>query len=356
MTFLYEMSFFNFFAYMANSKPEVPSIYTISKYLKEEAILPIYFFFGDDNYALENGVKAVEKAVDPLLSSEFDMEIVNSEERTIVEVMDLASAFPFGSEKKLIILKDFDELKGDKKQFGTYVNDPTPSTIMVITKYGNIQNFNALPYSVLLEKNYLFEANELKGRELITWIVKYSLKNGKTITVENAGLLIDIVGENRSLVEMQLQKIFTYLGDSKEIKLDVIKNVASQLKEYIIFDLLNAIGSRNKSKAVEVLLNLLTQGDRNKQALFILTMLNKYFTSLAQIDELEKEKMTEQAKAKIVGTHPYYYKDYIKASRFFKEDKMLYISRALLKADMTLKTTSADAKTVMLILLAEIFQ
>jgi DNA polymerase-3 subunit delta len=341
---------------MANNKPNVPSIYTIGKFLKEDSLLPIYFFYGDDNYALENAVKAVEKAVEPLLASEFDKEIINAEEKTIVELMDLASVFPFGSTKKIIILKDFDELKGDKKQFGSYIKDPAPSTVLVILKYGNIQNYNALPYSLLLEKNYLFEANELKGKELVNWIVKYSAKNGKTISEENAELLLDIVGENRSIIEMQLQKIFTYLGDNKEIRLDVIKSVASQLKEYIIFDLLNAIGSRNKSKAVEILLNLLSQGDENKQALFILVMLNKYFMGIAQITELEKGNLPEQSKAKIIGTHPYYYKDYVRAGRFFKEEKMLNISRALLKTDVMLKTTSANARTLMLMLLAEIFQ
>jgi DNA polymerase-3 subunit delta len=341
---------------MANNKSDVQSIYSIGKFLKEDSLLPIYFFYGDDNYALENAVKAIEKAVDPLLTSEFDKEIINAEEKTIVELMDLASVFPFGSKKKIIILKDFDELKGDKKQFGSYVKDPAPSTVLVVIKYGKIQNHNTLPYSLLLEKNYLFEANELKGKELVNWIVRYSAKNGKTISEDNAELLLDIVGENRSMIEMQLQKIFTYLGDNKEIRLDVIKSVASQIKEYIIFDLLNAIGSMNKSKAVEILLNLLSQGDEDKQALFILVMLNKYFTGIAQIPELEKGNLTDQSKAKIIGTHPYYYKDYVRAGRFFKEEKMLNISRALLRTDVMLKTTSANARTLMLMLLAEIFQ
>ena len=341
---------------MANNKSDVQSIYSIGKFLKEDSLLPIYFFYGDDNYALENAVKAIEKAVDPLLTSEFDKEIINAEEKTIVELMDLASVFPFGSKKKIIILKDFDELKGDKKQFGPYVKDPAPSTVLVVIKYGKIQNHNTLPYSLLLEKNYLFEANELKGKELVNWIVRYSAKNGKIISEDNAELLLDIVGENRSMIEMQLQKIFTYLGDNKEIRLDVIKSVASQIKEYIIFDLLNAIGSMNKSKAVEILLNLLSQGDEDKQALFILVMLNKYFTGIAQIPELEKGNLTDQSKAKIIGTHPYYYKDYVRAGRFFKEEKMLNISRALLRTDVMLKTTSANARTLMLMLLAEIFQ
>jgi DNA polymerase III subunit delta len=341
---------------MANNKPDIQSIYSLTKYLKKESFLPIYFFYGDDNYAIENAVKAVEKAVEPLLTSDFDKELINAEERTVIEVMDLASAFPFGSEKKLIILKDFDELKGDKKHFLTYVKDPSPSTLLIITKPGEISNLNAEPYSSLLDKNYIFKANELKGKELLSWIVKYIARKGKTISEDNAGLLIDTVGENRSLIEMQLQKIFTYLGDNKEIRLDVIKNVASQLKEYIIFDLLNAIGIRNRTKSVEVLLNLLSQGDEDKQALFILAMINKYFTGIAQIRELEKENLTEQVKAKIIGTHYFYYKDYVKASKYYKEDKLLSISRALLNTDIKLKSTTTDSKTIMLMLLTEIFQ
>jgi len=340
---------------MAKQKKEIPSIYSIGKYLKQDSLLPIYFFFGDDTYAIEGATKALEKIVQPLLASDFDKEIINGNERTVVEVMDLASSFPFGSEKKLIVLKDFDELKGDKKQFGGYVKDPAPSTVLIINKYSDVTNFDAEPFSSLLEKNFIFEANELKGNNLTSWIVKYVSKNGKSISLENASALVDIVGENRSLIEMQIQKIFSYLGDNKEITLEIIRSLSSRLKQFNIFDLWNAVGKRNKARSMEVMLNIISQDDEGKQALYIIAMLNKYFTSLAQVPDLEKDNTSEQAKARSVGTHPFFYKDYVKASTYFNENRLRNIFRSLMNADMTLKSTASDPKAVISLLLTEIF-
>ncbi|HEX2963278.1 MAG TPA: DNA polymerase III subunit delta [Ignavibacteriales bacterium] len=338
---------------MAKSKVPVPSIYTIGKFLKKETFLPVYFFFGEDSYSIENAARAVEVALQPYLSSDFDKEVISGRERTAMEVIDAASAFPFGSEKKLMIVKDFDELKGDKKKLKAFVENPPSFTTVVFTKLGNITNVEAEPYFTFLKKGYLFEANELKGNELASWIVKYAAKKSKVISPENAALLIDTVGENRSLIEMQLQKIFAYLGEGREITREVIFNISSALKEFTIFDLQNALGAGNKTKALETAYNLL---DKGKEVLFIISMLNRYFTAVAQVPELTRSNVPDNEAARIIGTHPFYYKDYKKAAMYYRDQRLLRIARALFKADLTVKTSSADPKTVITILLAEIFQ
>jgi len=340
---------------MAKQKKEIPSIYSIGKYLKQDSLLPVYFFFGNDTYAIESATKALEKIIQPLLASDFDKEVLNGNELTVIEVMDLASSFPFGSEKKLVILKDFDELKGDKKQFSSYFKDPSPSTVLIVNKYSDVTNIESEPYASLYERNFIFEANELKGNDLTSWIVKYASRNYKTISTENALALIDIVGENRSLIEMQIQKIFSYLGDNKEITLEIIRSLSSRLKQYNIFDLWNAVGKKNKARALEIALNILGQDDEAKQALYIIVMLNKYFISLAQIPELEKDNSTEFVKAKSIGTHPFFYKDYVKASSYFNEKRLKNIFQSLMDADMTMKSTASDPKAVISLLITKLF-
>ncbi|MCU7496852.1 MAG: DNA polymerase III subunit delta [Ignavibacteria bacterium] len=338
---------------MAKSKVPVPSIYSIGKFLKKDSFLPVYFFYGEDTYSIENAARAVEQALQPLLSSDFDKEVISGKERTVMEIIDAASAFPFGSGRKLMLVKDFDELKGDKKKLSGFANNPPSFTTIVFTKNGNISNVEAEPYFTFLKHGYLFEANELKAGELASWIVKYTAKKGKTISSENAALLMDMVGENRSLIEMQLQKILAYLGNEKEITRETIFNISSALKEFTIFDLQNAIGAGNRAKAMETAYNLLEKG---KDILMIISMLTRYFTALAQVPELTRNNVPDNEAARIIGTHPFYYKDYKKAAMNYKDQRILRIARALYKADLTVKTTSTDPKTVVTILLAEIFQ
>ena len=92
-------------------------------------------------------------------------------------------------------------------------------------------------------------------------------KKGKYISNENASLLVDTVGDNRALVEMQLQKMFTFLGENREITFEIVKDLATELKEYTIFDLQNAIGRKDKKEALKISNNLL---DKGTELIFIL--------------------------------------------------------------------------------------
>ena len=103
--------------------------------------------------------------------------------------------------------------------------------------------------------------------------------------------------------------------------------------------------------AVKIALKLLEQG---KEPTFIIYMLTRYFTGLSRVNELREKKLPENTAAGIVGTHPYYYKDYLNARSIYSDRDIFHISEALLKADLLIKTTSTDYKSVITLLLAEI--
>lgn len=336
---------------MAKSKNPAQSIYNISNYLKKDTFLPIYFFFGEDQYSIDSAVRLVEEKLAPLIGSELDREVISGKDRSIIEIIDAASAFPYGGGKKVIVVKEFEEIKGDKKKITPYAKNPNPETILIMVKNGSISNLETEPYHTLRGNNFMFEANVLKGEELITWVIKYVGRKGKKISHENASLLVNIVGENRSTIEMQLHKIITFVGDQAEITDEVIRNLSSALKEFTIFDLQNAISVRNRARSFEMAYNLL---DKGKEALFIIAMLNKYFSTIARIPEVDRMGLSDAEAARLAGVHPYYYKDYKKASQNYPARKLFIIARAIFKADLSMKSTAVDPKTAITILLTEI--
>jgi DNA polymerase III delta subunit len=96
--------------------------------------------------------------------------------------------------------------------------------------------------------------------------------------------------------------------------------------------------------------------ESGEQPTYIIHMLTRYFTGLSRINELNEQKIPVQAAARIVGTHYFYYKDYLYARKLYSDEKVFNAARALLKADLSVKTTSADPKNVVSVLIAEIMQ
>jgi DNA polymerase-3 subunit delta len=334
------------------AKSKAPSILEAIAEIKRRKFKPVYYFFGEDSYNLSFTLHTLEEAFQPLLISEFDKETIYSEDRSISDILGLATSFPFGSEKKLIIVREAEKIR-DKKPLKDYAGSPAEFTVLAFFHNGSITNLNTEPFKTLSENDFLFEAKELKGKNLIDWLISIAEEKGKKLAEENAQVLVDIVGENRNMLEDQLEKICVFLNKEKEITIESIQQVSSELKQFNIFDLQNAIGLKDKSKSLTVAFNLL---DNGAEPTFIITMLTRYFTGLAKITELKTKNIPLQEAARIVGTHHFYYPGYVKARTIYSDEKLVEVFRSLLKADVSVKTTTSDDKTVIVLLIAEILQ
>lgn len=332
------------------AKSKAPTIQEVEKQLKQKKLLPVYYLFGEDSYSIEITHKAIEKYIEPFIASDFDKENYYGENQTFANITALASTFPFGSEKKIITVKQAEKLK-DKKELVSYLKSPAEFSTIIFLHEGTISNPETEPYKTLASYGFLYEAKELKGKSLIEWLISAVVKAGKTISYENAQMLTDISGENRSALEAQLEKIFLYIGENKEITIDSIRGLSTSLKQYTVFDLQNALGKRNKSSALKVAHNLLQNGTEPIQ---IIAMLNKYFSGLARLPELASANTNEFQIARILGTHPYFLKEYHSARKLYSNQQLAAVFSALLKADISVKTTSIDDYTLIGVLIAEI--
>jgi DNA polymerase-3 subunit delta len=334
------------------AKIKAPSILDVFPALKKGNLLPIYYFFGEDYYLLQSALKAVENAVAPFLTSDFDKETFYGDSSTLGEVLDFASAFPFGSEKKMVVVKQFEKVK-DKKPLKNYTASPVDFTVLVIIHDGSISNLDLEPYKSLKQQNFLFESKELKGKNLLGWLVRHIEENGKTISEENAQMLIDISGENRSMLESQVEKIITFINEENEITFNHVRTLSTYLKQHTIFDLQNAIGKKEKNKSIEIAFNLL---DNGAEPVFIVAMLTRYFTGVSRVGEMTKINIPLPQAARIVGTHQFFYKDYQQARKLYSDDDLANAFRALLNADLSIKTTSSDNKNIITVLISKLLQ
>jgi len=165
------------------AKSKAPSILDAIKEIKKSKFKPVYYFFGEDSYNLSTTLHTLEETFKPLLISEFDKETIYSEDRSITDILGLATSFPFGSEKKLIIVKEAEKIK-DKKPLKDYAASPAEFTVLAFFHNGSITNLNTEPFKTLGGNNFLFEAKELKGKNLIDWLISEAEEKGKKLCLK----------------------------------------------------------------------------------------------------------------------------------------------------------------------------
>ncbi|QQS36299.1 MAG: DNA polymerase III subunit delta [Ignavibacteriales bacterium] len=335
---------------MAKKKINCPPVSEIPKQLKKGNILPFYYLFGEDLFSLTQTAELIIKASEKFITSDFDKELIYGNDRTAAEITTLASSFPFGSEKKIVYVKEAEKLK-ERKSLSSYANSPAEFTVLILVHNGSITGAETEPIKSILKNNFLFEAAELKGKYLISWLINNCESNGKTISPVNAEYFVELIGEDKFLLENQLEKIFTFMGDKDEITFEIIRTIASSVKVYSIFDLQEAIGKKDKETSLKIAFNLLQNGIEVPQ---IVGMLTKYFTTLSKLGSLMNSGLQRNEIASRAGIYPYFFDNYIRAKNQFTVDDLYNSVNALYKADLSSKTTSKDKKTIVTELIAEI--
>ncbi len=330
---------------------QIPSIATVKNFLDKENLLPVYFLAGDDSFTIDKTVEEIKEAVKPLLDSEFDLENYSMDKKEDLEaVLDSASAFPFGGGKKLIIVKRFEKVT-DKKSFTAYVKEPSDSTVMVVTYYSRIRNLKSQPFAELLKKKFLFQTPYVRDGDLISWLASQAKELGISLGYSEAQLLLDTVGDDKTLLESQLQKFREYLNGKGKITTDIIRKLAFAARGYTIFDFLNVLGRGDKKKSVEILFNLLDNGN---DMVYVNVMVTKYIQTLAKTLEVAPKIPDLRMAANKIGVSEYYYKNCLNAKYLLNERRIKNAARALLQAELNIKTKNMDPKTIGLLLISDI--
>ena len=327
------------------AKVQHRSIYEIPEFTTPEKLLPVFFICGEDTYAIDGAVRKLVESIEPLIGSDFDKEIITADKKIHAQqIVDLALSFPFGGKKKLIVVKELGNIE-DKKILSEIINDPPDFLYLIITQAGKVNATKVEPYASLHKKKFIFEAVKLRGDELADWLMKHSKKNKITLSYENAIALIEIVGDEKSLLENQLRKFYDNVGEGGEITFEIITNLASSTRKYTTFHLQDEVGRGNKTKALEIAYNLLESGTDLGQ---IISMLTRFCLLNAQSIELSKKNISLPEAANF-----YYYKNSTKSNIFKDKGRLLKAAEALYKADLTVKTSSVDPKTVVAVLISE---
>jgi len=327
------------------------SIEEVLKFADKKNPFPIYYLFGKDNFEINSKSQKLQEIFADLLVSDFDKEVFNFDKNsTLSDALFSAYAFPFGSEKKIVILNNF-EFIDEKDELLPYIDSPQQSTILIITHFNsNLGKFKI--YDSLRKKGYLFEASELKSAEYPKWVFNYFKQNGFLLTDENTNLILELVGENKNLIASHLPKFQDFLNGRTNITKEDIVTLIAKTKKYSAFDVIDAIAIGDKKKSLIIGNNLV---QNTTDFVLLLGALNSFFTQTAFVLEFIKQKKSDNEIISVGGIS-YMQLKKIKMAKQFHNDKILRnVFSALMEADVKFKTGSMETKSLFYILISEIF-
>lgn len=318
--------------------------------LRETAVAPVYFLYGVEDFLAEEATGAIIQSALRESDREFNLDLFRAGETDIREIMAIASSFPMMADRRVVVVRELEKLGSkDLEALQLYLEDPSPSTTLVLV--GGKVDTRKRPFAGMKRKWPTLECKTPYESELPSWVEGRARQAGRTISSDASRLLVAYVGASLRGLQSELEKLFTYMGDKRSISAEDVGSVVGFSREFSVFELQRAIGSRNHQRAAEILERMLEMG---QTVPFILVMLTSYFSSLWKVHTLRSQGLSQSDMAAELQTSPYRVKELAGALKQFSLQEIEQAFCFLASADLEVKSTAADPRQVMHPLLARL--
>jgi DNA polymerase-3 subunit delta len=173
-----------------------------------------------------------------------------------------------------------------------------------------------------------------KGAALETWINRRAQATGVKITPEAVTLLANFIGNQLRLLASEVDKLAMYAGARGVIEADDVRKLSAQVQEARVFDLTDALAQRNRKQALDLLHDLLADGE---PPLRLLSTITSQVRSLLLVKELADDGLRAQQIASTTGMAPFVAEKAMRQIGKFKVAELEGAYRQLLATDAALK-------------------
>ena len=196
----------------------------------------------------------------------------------------------------------------------------------------------------------LVELARVEEGEAVRWISDYCTGRDVKIEADGARELVDALGGDMMMISNELEKLILYVGEKKRITLGDVETMVLAAKQRSLYELTDAISSRDRVRALEVLDAILASGDGEEAAIGHVYMLAKTFRQMLVILErnVRDQRMLWAALWQGFRVPPFAADDIIKQARRYKSRRDLTRAiRLVAKADLALRSNPVSKRMVL---------
>ncbi len=292
---------------------------TLLKSLKSGKYKPTYFLHGGEAFFIDQLVDFFEKEVLPEDQQAFNLTVLYGKETEHKQVVDAARRFPMMAERQLVILKEAQEMKS-LKELQSYVEQPSPTTLLVIAHKYKKFNFNSKLGKALKAKAEVFESKPLYDNQLPDWIESYVQGHKLKIELAAVALLGEYLGTDLGKVANELDKLALNLSPGALINTKTIEDQIGISKDYNVFELQNALGRRDREK-VQRIAQYFAANPRKNPTPVVLASLYTFFSRLYQLAFL-RNAPEKEILAALGLRSAFFLRDYRMAQRQFNRRQL----------------------------------
>jgi DNA polymerase III subunit delta len=336
--------------------------------LESHKLRPAYVFVGDEAFFRKRFRAAIIEHLVPRDRRDFSLFEFDLAENDIAEVLDRARTPSLMAPFQVFFVRGVKNLfgRGSNEEklaaIEEYCKNPNPQALLVF-----VADHISIPADVrrmeMQDKERYQRIRETLGSycgivelarvqegEAVRWISEFCTSRAVKIDADGARELVDALGGDMMMVSNELEKLMLYVGARNRITLSDVETMVLAAKQRSLYELTDAVSSRDRVRALEVLDAMLSSGDGEEAAIGHIYMLAKTFRQMLVILErnVRDQRMLWAALWQGFRVPPFAADDIIKQTHRYKSRRELTRAiRLVAKADLALRSNPVSKRLVL---------
>lgn len=194
------------------------------------------------------------------------------------------------------------------------------------------------------------ELARVEESEAVRWVLRSAEERSVSIEQDAARELVDALGSDLMMIAGELEKLILYVGEKRRITLGDVETLVLAAKQRSLYELTDAISSKDRAKALQVLDAILSSGDGEEAAIGHLYMLARTFRQMLVILEhnVRDSRALWQALWQGFRVPPFAADDVVRQARRYKSRRELARAlRLIARADLALRSSPISKRLVL---------
>jgi DNA polymerase-3 subunit delta len=333
------------------------------------AIKPGYVLIGDEIFLYDRCRKAVLTTLTPEDTRDFSLHDIDLAETSIFEVLDRAQTPSLMAPFQVLFVRNLKTLygRGSKKEefaaIDAYFRSPNPQALILFVAdhlriptdlrkmdYQDKDRYERIR-ETLGDWCGLVELARVDENDAIKWVTIAAESRNVKFDPDAARELVDALGADMMLIASEFEKLLLYVEGKNRVTLGDVETMVLAAKQRSLYELTDAISSKDRPRALLLLHGLLNASDgAEDSAIGHLYMLARTFRQMLIISE--KNVRDSRAIWAVLWQGfrmpPFAAEDLIKQARRYKSRRELTRAiRLVARADLELRSSPANKLLVL---------
>jgi DNA polymerase-3 subunit delta len=293
----------------------------------------VHAIVGPESLLAEEALEAILKGA--IEDRESGLRVFRGDETTWSRLVDNVGMGSLFAERRAVVVRNADALKGDGEEVAAYLDDPTPGVTLILLAAKPDKRMRV--WKRVLEKAAVTPAEAPKGRALRGFVEERLRQRKLRLSEEGVFELIARVGQDlRRLVgEIDKLEAFAAGGSKATLSAEDVAAVMGRGMAQPLYKLADAFAARKGVLAWELMSGLLEEGEPAQK---ILAALHRSLRQVRGAKALQQRRASREELIRRLQLLPFKAGDVLEAASRWSEPDLVRALRALGQADLRMKT------------------